>query len=64
MNYGVVKLWKQIEGWGFIEADDGEDYFFNVSSIRKGQKIRERVNVKFDTEETLKGTQAVNVSLT
>ena len=53
-----------MEGWGFIESADGEDYFFNISSIRRGQKVRENSSVKFDTEETLKGTQAVNVSLT
>ena len=64
MNNGTVKLWKQMEGWGFIEGDDGEDYFFNISSIRRGQRVRENSSVKFDTEETLKGTQAVNVSLT
>ena len=64
MNHGTVKLWKQMEGWGFIEGADGEDYFFNISSIRRGQKVRENSSVKFDTEETLKGTQAVNVSLT
>ena len=64
MNYGSVRLWKHVEGWGFIESDDGEDYFFNISCVRKGQKIREHINVKFDTEETLKGTQAVNVSRT
>tara|TARA_Y100001960_G_scaffold97873_1_gene105256 strand:+ start:440 stop:634 length:195 start_codon:yes stop_codon:yes gene_type:complete len=64
MQYGVVKLWKQVEGWGFIESEDGEDYFFNISSVRKGQKIRENSDVKFDTEETQKGTQAINVSRT
>jgi len=63
MNHGIVKLWKQMDGWGFIEGDDGEDYFFNISSIRKGQRVRENLKVKFDTEETQKGTQAVNVSL-
>ena len=64
MNHGTVKLWKQMNGWGFIEGDDGEDYFFNISSIRKGQRVRENSSVKFDTEETQKGIQAVNVSLT
>jgi CspA family cold shock protein len=64
MNHGTVKLWKQMEGWGFIEGDDGEDYFFNVSSIRKGQRVREDSSVKFDTKETQKGIQAINVSLT
>ena len=64
MQYGTVKLWKQVEGWGFIEGEDGEDYFFNISSVRTGQKIWEHSNVKFDTEETQKGIQAIHVSLT
>ena len=64
MRYGFVKLWKQAEGWGFIEDENGEDYFFNISSLRKGQRVRENSNVKFDTEETQRGIQAINVSLT
>ena len=64
MNIGIVKKWNQMEGWGFIEGEDGEDYFFNISNVRRGQRIRERSTVKFDTEETQKGTEAVHVSLT
>ena len=63
MLSGTVKLWKQMEGWGFIEDEEGEDYFFNVSSIRAGQKMRQGANVKFDTQETQRGTEAINVSL-
>ena len=48
MLYGTIRLWKQAEGWGFIESEDGEDYFFNISSLRKGQRVRENSNVKFD----------------
>ena len=64
MILGTVKLWNQTQGWGFIEAEDGEEYFFNISNIRKGQRIIERAKVKFDTEETQKGTEAIHVSLT
>ena len=64
MIFGTVKLWNQAQGWGFIESDDGEEYFFNISNVRKGQKVRERVSVKFDTQETQKGTEAIHVSLT
>ena len=64
MILGTVKLWNQTQGWGFIEAEDGEEYFFNISNIRKGQRIRERAKVKFDTEETQKGTEAIHISLT
>ena len=64
MKLGNVKIWKQMEGWGFIEGDDGEDYFFNITNVRKGQRVRQESRVKFDTEETQKGTEAIHVSLT
>ena len=31
MISGTIKIWKEADGWGFIEGDDGEDYFINVS---------------------------------
>lgn len=64
MNSGIVRTWNEMKGWGFIEDTSGEDYFFNISNVRKGQKIRQNAKVKFDTQETQKGTEAVNVSLT
>ncbi|MAQ43989.1 MAG: hypothetical protein CMG25_05850 [Candidatus Marinimicrobia bacterium] len=64
MIFGTIKLWNQDRGWGFIEAEDGEEYFFNIVNVRKGQRVRERAKVKFDIEETQKGTEAIHVSLT
>ena len=64
MNLGIIKLWNQMQGWGFIEGEDGEDYFFNIASVRRAQRIKERAKVKFDTEETLRGTEAIHISLT
>ena len=64
MIFGTIKLWNQDRGWGFIEAEDGEEYFFNIANVRKGQRIRERAKVKFDIEETQKGTEAIHISLT
>ena len=63
MIYGTVKMWKEAEGWGFIEGDDGEDYFFNIANIRKGQKILVNVRVKFDVTQGHRGPEAENVSL-
>ena len=63
MLTGKIKVWNQGSGWGFIEGNDGEDYFLNVKDLRAGQNIRVGSNVKFDTEETHKGPQAVNVTL-
>jgi CspA family cold shock protein len=63
MISGTIKIWKEIEGWGFIEGDDGDDYFVNVTNIRKGQIIHVNVRVKFDITQGHRGPEAENVSL-
>jgi len=63
MIYGTIKMWKEADGWGFIEGDDGDDYFFNIANIRKGQKILVDVRVKFDVAQGHRGPEAENVSL-
>ena len=63
MLTGRVKVWNRGNGWGFIEGDDGEDYFLNAKNIRAGQTILTGSKVKFDTEESQRGPQAVNVSI-
>ena len=63
MISGTVKMWKEAEGWGFIEGDDGDDYFVNIANIRRGQKILANVRVKFDVTQGHRGSEAENVSL-
>ena len=63
MKIGLVKKWENNSGWGFIEGDDGEDYFFNISNVRQGQRIRVGSNVKFDSFEGQRGAEAENVSI-
>ena len=63
MISGTIKMWKEAEGWGFIKGDDGDDYFFNIANIRKGQKILVNVMVKFDVTQGHRGPEAENVSL-
>ena len=63
MLTGKIKIWHQNKGWGFIEGNDGEDYFLNIKNLRSGQIIRSGLNVKFDTEESQQGPQAINVTL-
>ena len=31
-------MWDNSKGFGFIEDDEGWDYFLNVSKVRAGQK--------------------------
>ena len=62
MKVGIVKMWDSSKGFGFIEDDEGWDYFLNISKVRRGQKIREGDKVKFDVFESQRGPSAVNVS--
>ena len=63
MILGTIKMWKEAEGWGFIEGDDGEDYFLNISNVRRGQSIRVNCRVKFDVNQGQRGSEAENVTL-
>ena len=62
MINGTVKKWDHLAGWGFIEDYEGNDYFFNISNVRKGTKVHEGMNVKFDSFPGQRGDEAENVS--
>ena len=62
MLMGTIKKWEQGKGWGFIEGDDGADYFINVANVRKGQRMRLGLRGKFDYAQTQRGIEAENVS--
>ena len=62
MITGKVKKWDSLSGWGFIEDDEGNDYFFNISNVRTGFKVREGIDVKFDSFPGQRGDEAENVS--
>ena len=63
MISGTIKIWNDAQRWGFIEGDDGEDYFLNIANIRKGQSVRVNSRVKFDVNQGQRGTEAENVTL-
>ena len=63
MISGILKMWKEAEGWGFIEGDDGDDYFVNIANVRKGQIMQTNILVKFDVTQGHQGPEAENVSL-
>ena len=62
MKSGYIKKWDHSKGWGFIEGNDGYDYFLNISNLRKGIKIREGNKVKFDVFQGQRGDEAENIS--
>ena len=62
MKIGYIKKWNQLQGWGFIECpEEDQDYFFHISSVRKGMKINEGISVKFDSRIGQKGDEAENI---
>ena len=63
MISGIIKMWKEAEGWGFIEGDDGDDYFLNISNVRQGQSIRINCRVNFDVNQGQRGPEAENITL-
>ena len=62
MIKGTVKKFDTLNGWGFIEDYEGNDYFFNVSNVKMGLKLREGMNVKFDSFPGQRGDEAENIS--
>jgi cold shock CspA family protein len=60
---GVVKRAIRNQGFGFITADSGEDYFFHESDAPDFHRIQERDRVTFVGERTSKGLRARTVAL-
>ena len=55
MLTGRIKHFERNKGWGFIETEEGEDYFFNVANVRPGQNLNLGDTVKFDFRQSNRG---------
>ena len=60
---GTVKWYNRKKGFGFIQGEDGADYFVHYSALQQGTFIRDNDKVSFDAVDTDKGKQAQNVAL-
>ncbi|MBR9683828.1 cold-shock protein [Candidatus Woesearchaeota archaeon] len=60
---GTVKFFNRIKGFGFINGDDGKDYFVHVSEVGEGKYLNEGDRVTFDGVEDEKGLKAKNIQL-
>jgi len=64
MKNGKVKWFNAEKGFGFIEAEDGNDVFVHYSAIQvEGFKsLEEGQDVSFEVVEGARGPQAANVT--
>jgi len=60
---GTVKFFNEGKGFGFIQADDGNEYFVHISGLKEGTRLKDNDQVTFDVEEGDRGPKAVNVDL-
>jgi len=60
---GTVKFFNEGKGFGFIQADDGNEYFVHISGLKEGVRLRDNDQVTFDVEDGERGPKAVNVAL-
>jgi CspA family cold shock protein len=60
---GKVKFFNDSKGFGFIEAEDGKDYFVHQTGLKEGVTIRDNDSVSFEVVEGDRGPKAVDVEL-
>ena len=63
MLKGTVKWFNDDKGFGFIQAEDGNDYFAHFSQINKEgfKTLKEGEEVTFEITQGDKGPQASNI---
>jgi len=60
---GTVKFYNRKKGFGFIQGNDGNDYFVHYTAIPEGVFLRDNDLVSFDSAEGDRGLKAENVQL-
>jgi len=65
MQQGTVKWFNADKGYGFLQAEDGNDVFIHFSAIQsEGYKsLDEGDKVEFDIVDSDRGPQASNVKV-
>lgn len=58
---GTVKFFNESKGFGFIEGENGKDYFVHQSALGSGVVLEKSNEVTFEVEDGEKGPKAINV---
>lgn len=64
MEKGIIKMYDQIKGFGFIVTEDDDDLYFSKNDIHPKSRnaiIREGLKVGYDMKREIKGDRAINV---
>ena len=60
---GTVKFYNNSKGFGFIQGEDGTDYFVHQTGLTDGTVIRDNDQVSFAVVDGDRGPKAENVIL-
>lgn len=63
MQTGKVKFYNDSKKYGFIQGDDGVDYFFHQTGLTGDISVKDGDQVEFTPEEGDRGKKAVDISL-
>ena len=58
---GKVKFFNAMRGFGFITAEDGNEYFVHQSALKEGVVLKDNDEVTFEVEKGDRGPRAVKV---
>ena len=58
---GKVKFFDEKNGYGFVTAEDGKEYFVHSTGLAEGVRITENDDVTFEIVESDRGPKADNV---
>ena len=59
---GKIKFFNATKGFGFITAEDGNEYFVHSTGLNAGVSVKDGDSVTFEVEKGDKGLKAVKVS--
>ena len=63
MIKGRIKKWDSLNGWGFIEDYDGNDYFFHETGLSHEIYVKDGDKVEFKVVQGDRGDKAVDISI-
>jgi CspA family cold shock protein len=58
---GKVKFFNEKNGYGFVTAEDGKEYFVHSTGLAEGVRIAENDDVTFEIVQSDRGPKADNV---